>query len=275
MELTFEIRQILDCSWEGAGREFAALGYCAVASSPNGPTNLRYAVNTLKRELSGVLAEKKMKFQIIGASDAEGRVWLRGPESEASKVLPQIRKCFINSSYDLVRYAHLEIVQTGPKEGEWKIFGPKGPAKSESHPTKEPKPLAVKEPMFDAEGVDASTYAPFLLKNLLDDPEPEVRLEFADFDLLEETLGEDHDLEGNTLGDVMMEVIDKKQLVKDHEGTHPGGYFDNCEGSTVLFHFNTLTDAIRVAEYFGKVFTSKKLLKRIYKSYGIDLDDGS
>lgn len=267
-EVNFEIRQMLNFNRREDPVDYSILK----ANHRDVIGDLKFRISYVTRSLLEVFAEKKLKFEIVGSSEVNEHIRLRGPEAEAAKVLSQIRKCFITDSNDLIRYRHLEIVQTGPGEGEWKIFGPKGPPKSESHPISEPKLPTVKEPMFDAEGEDASTYAPFLLKNLLDNPEPEVRLEFADFDLLNDTLGADHDLEGNTLGDVMIEIIDKKKLVKDHEGTHPGGYFDNCEGSTVLFHFNTLRDAIRVAEYFIKVFKSKKLLKGIFKSYGIDLN---
>ena len=223
---------------------------------------------SLAEEVALEFCKKKIPFKVVESQNLEV-VHLQGPASSSAAALAQLRKIIAVDAEDHRRYSNLEIEQIGPREGEVRIYGTKGPPKSETIPSQTD---TAKGPFFDADGEDADTYYPFLLKNQLDDDEPEVRLEFFNFDLLTETLGEDCELEGNTLGDVMMEVIDKKKLVKDHEGTHPGGYMDNCEGSTVLFHFNTLSDAIRVAEYFIKVFKSKKLLKGIFKSYRMDLN---
>lgn len=231
--------------------------------------DLEPLANDLSKKITLEFSRKKIPFEVVRNLKADGVVRLQGAASFASLALAQIRKIIAIDAEDHRRYGNLEIEQTGPGEGEVRIYGTKGPPKSETIPSQTD---TAKGPFFDADGEDADTYYPFLLKNQLDDDEPEVRLEFFNFDLLTETLGEDCELEGNTLGDVMMEVIDKKKLVKEHEGTHPGGYIDNCEGSTVLFHFNTLSDAIRVAEYFIKVFKSKKLLKGIFKSYRMDLN---
>jgi hypothetical protein len=235
-----------------------------------GPGELKLLSRGFSEKISLHLTQKRIPFKVFekSKSEVDGIVRLKGPASQAAIALAQIRKIIAVDGEDHRRYCHLEIEQIGPGEGERRVFGTKGPPRSESIPS---KTATVKEPFFDADSEDADTYYPFLLSNLLDDPEPEVRLQFTEFGMLDDTVGQECEMEGNTLGCVMGEAIEKKKLVKEHAGTHPGGYFDNSEGGTVLFHFNSLKDAIRVAEYFGKVFTNKRMLKALFKSSGVEL----
>lgn len=267
--VVFEIRQMLDCSWEAVGKEAASMGYSAVAKLPDADLALKEMVEASCAMIAEDLRNGDFSFVITEASAKQDCIRLRGPVREVRSVLAIIRRAFAIDAYDHRRHVHLEIEQIGPGEGERKIFGTKGPAKSESGaaPTE-------RKPEFGTDGVDADTYAPFVLTDLRKKKEqPEVHLEFSDFDMLSDTLELEDSLEmdGDTLGDIMMAVFDKQNLVQDRQGTHEGGYFDNFEGSTVLFHFNSLADAVRVAEHFCKIFTDKKLLRNLLKSHGISL----
>lgn len=266
-EVIFEIRKLMACAPNCSG---GTLSYEESFNKYAGPNELQLLSSFLSEKISHHLRQKEIHFKVFerSKSEARGIVRLKGPADQAAIALAQIRKVIAVDGEDHRRYCHLEIEQIGPGAGERRVFGTKGPPRSESVPS---KTATVKEPFFDADGEDADTYYPFLLSNLLDDLEPEVRLQFTEFGMIDDTLGGEYEMEGNTLGCVMDDAIRKKKLVKDHAGTHPGGYFDNSEGSTVLFHFNSLTDAIRVAEHFTKVFTNKRMLKALFKSAGVEL----
>lgn len=265
-EVEFEIRKILACPPNGAG---GTMTFEETLSRFAAHGDLKPRAKKLAKEIALEFRQKNLPFKVIKGPDVEGGIRLRGPARQAATALAQIRKIIAVDGEDHRRYSNLEIEQKGPDAGEVRVFGTKGPPKSESLPSKTEK--AGPGPAFDADGEDADTYYPFLLSNLLDDPEPEVRLQFTEFGMLDDTLGGEYEMEGNTLGCVMDDAIRKKKLVKDQAGTHPGGYFDNSEGSTVLFHFNSLNDAIRVAEHFTKVFTNKKMLKALFNSSGVEL----
>ncbi len=267
-QVVFEIRRMLRCLWEKAGRKFVAMDYSAAANSPDAGWRLKEQIEMACTGIEEELREENFAFKITGHSVEEDRIWLKGPAKEARSVLAIIRWTFAIDSRDHQDHQFLEIEQKGPGEGGVKIFGTRGPAKSASGPSS-----AERKPEFDADGVDADSYDPFELADLRDKTPPEVQLEFTDFDMLSDTLELEDPLEmdGDTLGEIMMSVIDKEKLVQDRKGTYDGGYFDNFEGSTVLFHFNTLADAVRVAEHFSRVFTDKKLLRKLLKTHGVSM----
>ncbi len=129
----------------------------------------------------------------------------------------------------------------------------------------------MKTPHFDDNGCDDSTFWPFTIEDRRDGDEPDVRLAFGDFEILEETVGippEDYELNGHDMADMMSSIIDDNRLIQHPHGTYEGGYFDNCESNTCYFHFNHLDDAVRVAEFCLDLFKDKTRLAPFFPGSG-------
>lgn len=108
------------------------------------------------------------------------------------------------------------------------------------------------EPVFDAEGNDRTTFAPFVLEDARATEWHDVRVSFEEWDWLEEKLGLtpcEPGLTGHDLGEFLEGWIEKNELVRAE-----GGYFNNSEGSTCYFHFTELADAVRVSDFCAKLF---------------------
>ncbi len=133
----------------------------------------------------------------------------------------------------------------------------------------------MKTPQFSPDGTDDSTFEPFTIEDRRAEAEPDVRLAFYDFEILEAAVGikpDDYSLDGSTMGEILEGIIDDSNLIQHPEGTYQEGYYDNCEGSTCYFHFNHLDDAIRVAEFCIDLFKDKPRLTALLSQHGISAE---
>jgi hypothetical protein len=134
----------------------------------------------------------------------------------------------------------------------------------------------MKTPQFDEHGSDDTTFEPFCIEDQRDEENQDVRLGFYDFQILEEAVGiapGDEEIDGNLMGEILCGIIDDNNLIQHPEGKHPGGYYDNCEGSACYFHFNHLDDVIRVAEFCIELFKDKARLTALLAEHGISAGD--
>ena len=134
----------------------------------------------------------------------------------------------------------------------------------------------MKTPQFDEHGSDDTSFEPFCIEDPREEENQDVRLGFYDFQILEEAVGIDpgnEEIDGHLMGEILCGIIDDNNLIQHPEGIHPGGYFDNCEGSACYFHFNHLDDVIRVAEFCIELFKDKARLTALLAEHGISAKD--
>lgn len=128
----------------------------------------------------------------------------------------------------------------------------------------------MRTPIFQDEA-DSVTFEPFTLVDNRSGRDPDVRLAFYDFYILVDGVGLDTDeftIDGNLMGDIMIDIIDDNDLIEHKVGQYTGGYIDNCEMDTCYFHFNHLVDGIRVAEFCIELFADRQRLTELLKSHG-------
>lgn len=101
-------------------------------------------------------------------------------------------------------------------------------------------------PMFDNDGIDRESYAPFVLVNALETKWKDVRLSFTDWAWLEQEYGadgfEDYELNGYGLEGLVMACRVAAGLAAEAEGIHY-----NSQGDTCYIHFTNLAEAMRTA----------------------------
>lgn len=198
-------------------------------------------------------------------------VRLSGPQQNESEILEHTRAIFSCDNDQKRAHSTMEFHVLDSELGERRVYPITGRPHRFPLSNEIPTP-ATPTKMRETERAPSL----FEITSFLDEPkEPEVRLEFNDWDHLEETLSleEPPETDGSQLGDAMEAEILSQKLLQNTEGTHPGGYFDNHEGDNVLFHFNTLEDAHRVAAHFQPIFTNKRKLRAFFKKHGLNQDD--
>lgn len=198
-------------------------------------------------------------------------VRLSGPQQNESKILDYTRTLFSYDNETKRAHSTMEFHVLDSELGERRVY----PITGRPHRF----PLSDEIPTLASPAkIGQTDLAPglFEITSFLDEPkEPEVRFVFNDWDHLEETLAleDPPEPDGSQLGDAMEAEILSQKLLQNTEGTHPGGYFDNHEGDNVLFHFNTLEDAHRVAAHFQPIFTNKRKLRAFFKKHGLGKED--
>jgi hypothetical protein len=122
----------------------------------------------------------------------------------------------------------------------------------------------MKSPMFDEQGVDAKTYAPFTLQNCLATEWKDVRLSFNDWDWLHEKYGGD-EVDDYYLNGYGVEGLVKAVLFKENFDLESDDIDFNSEGDTCFIHFKKLDEAVKTAELVSSMIGNAKLMKKMIK----------
>ena len=131
----------------------------------------------------------------------------------------------------------------------------------------------MKEPNFDANGKDESTFAPFLLTDARNTKWSYVGLSFHDWDWFKATYG------GNTVDEYYFNGYGVEGLVKAVRlaaGLEPEaeGIDYNSEGDACFIHFSNIDEAIKTAEMAADTIKDwDKLLQIIAVARANGFDD--
>ena len=116
------------------------------------------------------------------------------------------------------------------------------------------------QPNFNADGIDAETFAPVVLVDCLQEEWSDVRLQVYDWDWLRERHGgdtvDDYYLNGHGVQGLVMAC----RLAAGLE-VEPEGVDYNSEGDCCLVHFPTLEVALETAELTRAMLHDPKALK--------------
>jgi hypothetical protein len=117
----------------------------------------------------------------------------------------------------------------------------------------------MKDPHFDKDGIDQSTFAPFVLRNALDTKWEDVRLEFSNWEWL-------HARYGDMVDDYYLNGYGVEGLVKAARyanGLDPyvAGVHFNSEGDACYIHFKSMEEALRTASLSVETISSIEGLK--------------
>lgn len=122
----------------------------------------------------------------------------------------------------------------------------------------------MKSPTFDEQGIDAKTYAPFMLQNCLSTEWKDVRLFFHDWDWLHAKYGGD-EVDDYYLNGYGVEGLVKAVLFKENFDLENADIDFNSEGDTCLIHFKMLDEAIKTAELVSSMIGNTQLMKQMIK----------
>lgn len=115
------------------------------------------------------------------------------------------------------------------------------------------------QPKFDAEGVDRTTFAPFVLHDCRQTEWEDLRLEFTDWDWLHERCDgdtiDDYYLNGPGVEGLVMAARLLNGLDADSDTMDP-----DSEGDACLIHFSDFDEAVRTAEISARMIKDMKLL---------------
>lgn len=110
-----------------------------------------------------------------------------------------------------------------------------------------------------------TTFAPFALEDARGTEYKDVRLQFNDWDWLDEKYGEEvveqYGLNGHELADIVELIISLNKLPIAAEA-----FDNNSEGDTCYFHFNRLEDAVMVAELCSDIIQDKARFLAVLKT---------
>lgn len=116
-------------------------------------------------------------------------------------------------------------------------------------------------PTFDSEGIDRTTFAPFVLYDCRDTEYGDLRLEFSDWDWLHDFCGgdsiEDYYLNGPGVEGLVMATRLLNGLEADSDSMDP-----NSEGDTCYIHFANFDEAVQTAELCAAMIKDHDLLRQ-------------
>ena len=116
-------------------------------------------------------------------------------------------------------------------------------------------------PSFDSEGIDRTTFAPFVLYDCRDTEWKDLRLEFSDWDWLHEFCEgdsiDDNYLNGPGVEGLVMATRLLNGLEADRDTMHP-----NSEGGACYIHFSSFEEAVRTATICATMIKDKNLLRK-------------
>lgn len=104
----------------------------------------------------------------------------------------------------------------------------------------------MSQAQFDADGLDATTFAPIELVDQRDQPWADVRLRFADWEWLNERYGPDG-VDGYYLNGYGVQGLAMACRHRAGLEVHADGIDYNSEGDTCFIHFGSLEDAEQTA----------------------------
>src|SRR5690349_12423681 len=117
------------------------------------------------------------------------------------------------------------------------------------------------EPKFDPEGTDRTTFAPFVLYDCRQTEWKDLRLEFANWDWLQEHCGsdtiDDYYLNGPGIEGLVMAARLLSGLEADPDTMDP-----NSEGDACYIHFSDYDEAVRTAELSARTIKDMNLLRQ-------------
>ncbi len=116
-------------------------------------------------------------------------------------------------------------------------------------------------PTFDSEGIDRTTFAPFVLHDCRDTEYKDTRLEFSDWewlhDFCEGDYIEDYYLNGPGVEGLVMATRQLNGLEADPDSMDP-----NSEGDACYIHFSNFEEAVQTAELCAAMIKDKNLLRQ-------------
>lgn len=120
----------------------------------------------------------------------------------------------------------------------------------------------MKTPVFDENGRDRTTFAPFLLENALSTEWRDVRLVFDDWDWVQEKYGADT-IDGYYLNGYGVEGLVKATLLANGLDPDDSAIDYDSEGDTCNIHFKSTEQATRAAEMSAAMFSDRDELVRM------------
>lgn len=130
----------------------------------------------------------------------------------------------------------------------------------------------MKKPVFNAEGIDSTTFTPFVLHDCRETDTEDLRLEFANWEWLEERYGDtelaDYDFSGEGVEDLVRAARRSAGLE-----VYPEGIEYNSDSDTCDVHFVDLDEAARTAELCSEMFNDETLLANAIEAVEAEADD--
>ncbi len=120
----------------------------------------------------------------------------------------------------------------------------------------------MKNPIWDEEGWDRTTFAPFALLNALDTEWKDVRLAFEDWDWLKQTHGTDTIDDYYLNGTGVQGLVLAARLTAGLEAVTDGMECDS-EGDTCYIHFKTVEEAVKTAELAFEMIQDEKKIRSL------------
>ncbi len=113
-------------------------------------------------------------------------------------------------------------------------------------------------PKFDSDGIDRTTFATFILHDCRETEWKDVRLEFSDWDWLQEQCGGDSIDDFYLNGYGVEGLVLAPRLLNDLE-PEPDTMDTDSEGGACFIHFSDLAEAVRTAELCAAMIKDPKL----------------
>lgn len=121
----------------------------------------------------------------------------------------------------------------------------------------------MKQPTFDSDGNDATTFAPFILRNALDTEWKDIRLEFSDWDWIHSRYGDsidDYYLNGPGVQGLVFATRMVNGLEPISDTMDP-----NSEGDTCYIHFTSMDEVVQTADLCAKMIISDEAIRSTAK----------
>jgi hypothetical protein len=122
----------------------------------------------------------------------------------------------------------------------------------------------MKSPVFDAQGYDEKTFAPFWLENCLDKKWQDVRLTFHDWNWFNAKYAtdtiDDYYMNGYGIQGLVLAAMHSSGLPVDEDQVHL-----DSEGDTCNIHFKTMDHAIGAAEAAAAMINDRARLEEMIK----------